>query len=285
LTFIFLISLIMGCFLCRSPISIDLLLKPPPTVASGEIETPALDLLCSKRARREDAGSDLGRAEEEHHTPQLEVSEGGGRTEELVCPEVPVSVVTSPAAATEAGLTRAREANLTEIVTPHPAVGEAAAGEVTAVDASSNLVGQGDACEIVVKATEEAPVCAGHQSPRSQLLGLPPALSPHRVHGLLYPQLGRGLARPLVPFSLEPPPTLTELLKDPSPLGRWGVTAVELPQLPKLQPRMLQGKRSLLPRPGLALVVKAPPASFRRNGQILPLAPRLVETLRPRAIA
>jgi hypothetical protein len=70
----------MGYFLCRSPISVDLLLKPPPTVASGEVEAPALDLSCSKRARREDASGDLGRAEEERHTPQLEVSEGGGGT-------------------------------------------------------------------------------------------------------------------------------------------------------------------------------------------------------------
>jgi hypothetical protein len=34
----FLISLIMGSFLCRSPISIDLPLKPPPVVASGELK-------------------------------------------------------------------------------------------------------------------------------------------------------------------------------------------------------------------------------------------------------
>jgi hypothetical protein len=151
----------MGYFLCRSPIFVDLFLKPPPTVASGEVETPALDLLCSKRARKEDVGSDLGRAEEEHHTPQLEVSEGGGRTKELVRPEAPASVVTIPAAATEARLMRAGEADLTEIVMPHPAVDEAAAGEVATANASSDLVGQGDAREIAVKATEEAPVCEG----------------------------------------------------------------------------------------------------------------------------
>jgi hypothetical protein len=96
LAFIFLISLIMGYFLCRSPISIDLLLKPPPVVASEETEPLALDLSCSKRMRREDAGGDLGRAEEECHTPQLEASKGGGRTEELVLQEAaPASVVTS----------------------------------------------------------------------------------------------------------------------------------------------------------------------------------------------
>jgi hypothetical protein len=153
LTFEYLISLIMGYFLCRSLISVDLLLKPPPMVASGEVETPALDLSCSKRVRREDAGGDLGRAKEEHHTPQLEVSEGGGKTEELARPESPASVVTSPATTTEAGLTWAGEADLTEVITPHPAVGEAAAGEVAVADASSDLVGRGDAREIAVKAT------------------------------------------------------------------------------------------------------------------------------------
>jgi hypothetical protein len=39
--FAFLISLIMGYFLCRSPISVDLLLKPPPAVTSEETESLA----------------------------------------------------------------------------------------------------------------------------------------------------------------------------------------------------------------------------------------------------
>jgi hypothetical protein len=48
---------------------------------------------------------------------------------------------------------------------------------------------------------------------------------------------------------------LTELLKDSSPLGRQGVNVTQLLQLPTLQPRVLQGRRSLLPRLGLALGV------------------------------
>jgi hypothetical protein len=111
LAFVFLINLIMGYFLCRSPISVDLLLKPPLVVASEETEPPALDLSCSKRMRREDVGGDLGHAEGECHTPQLEASEGGDRMEELVRQKAaPASIVTSPAAAAEAGLTRAEEA-------------------------------------------------------------------------------------------------------------------------------------------------------------------------------
>jgi hypothetical protein len=77
---------------------------------------------------REDVGGDLGHAEEERHALQLEAIEGGGRTEELVRPEAPASVVTSPAAAAEARLTRAGEAILMEVVMPPPTVGEAAAG-------------------------------------------------------------------------------------------------------------------------------------------------------------
>jgi hypothetical protein len=156
----------MGYFLCRSPISVDLLLKPPPAVASEETEPPALDLSCSKRMRKEDASGDLGCVEEECHTPQLEASEGGGRTEELVRQEVaPASIVLSPSAAAEAGLTRAREAILMEIVMPHPAAGEAAAGEVTAADVSYDPVSQEDACEVAVKTAKEAPVCVGAPEP------------------------------------------------------------------------------------------------------------------------
>jgi hypothetical protein len=84
----------------------------------------------------------------------LEVVEGEGRTEELVHPEAPASIVSSPAAAAEARLTRADEAILTAVVAPPPAIGEAAAGEVTATDASSDPPSQEDACEVAVKATE-----------------------------------------------------------------------------------------------------------------------------------
>jgi hypothetical protein len=193
LAIVFLISLIMGYFLCRSPISIDLLLKPPPAVALGETETPTLDLSCSKRVRREDVGGDLGRAEEERHAPQLEAIEGGGRTEELVRLESPASVVTSPAAAAEAGLTRAGEAILTEFVVPPPAVGEAAAGEVTAADASSDLISQEDAREVAVKAMEEAPVRVGALEPSEPAARASSSPEPASSARAVMPAFGTGI--------------------------------------------------------------------------------------------
>jgi hypothetical protein len=132
-------------------------------VASGETKTLTLDLSCSKRVRREGTSGDLGRAEEDRHSPRLEVIEGEGRTEELVRLEAPASIVSSPAA--EAGLMRAREAILTEVVVPPPAVGEATAGEVTAADVSSDPISEEDAREVVVKATEETPVRMGAPEP------------------------------------------------------------------------------------------------------------------------
>jgi hypothetical protein len=95
----------MGYFLCRSPISVDLLTQPPPTVASGETETLTPDLSRSKRVRREDASGDLRRAGEDRRSSRLEVIKGEGRTEEPVCLEVSTGIASGSAAATEAGLT------------------------------------------------------------------------------------------------------------------------------------------------------------------------------------
>jgi hypothetical protein len=64
-----LIDSIVGCLLCRSPLSTDLVTQPPPASASRAAVTSAPDLPCNKRARREDAGGDLGRAEEDRHSP------------------------------------------------------------------------------------------------------------------------------------------------------------------------------------------------------------------------
>jgi hypothetical protein len=115
------------------------------------------DLSCSKRVRREDAGGDLGCAEEGRHSPRLGVVEGEGRTEEPAHLETSARIVSSPAAAAEAGLTRAGEAILTEVVAPPPIVGEVAAGEVTTADASFDPLGQEDTCEVTVKTTGETP--------------------------------------------------------------------------------------------------------------------------------
>jgi hypothetical protein len=71
-------------------------------MASGETETLTPDLLCNKRACREDASGDLGRAKENCCSPRLEVAESEVRAEEPARPEAPASVVSSLAAAAEA---------------------------------------------------------------------------------------------------------------------------------------------------------------------------------------
>jgi hypothetical protein len=71
--------------------------------------TSALDLPCNKRARREVAGGDLGRAEEDRRSLRLELVVSEARMEEPAHSEAPVNAVSSPAAATEAEPTQARE--------------------------------------------------------------------------------------------------------------------------------------------------------------------------------
>jgi hypothetical protein len=100
-------------------------------------------------------GGDLGRAGEDRQSSRLEVVEGEGRTKELVRPEVSTGIASGSAAAAEAGLTRAGEAILTEVVAPPPTVGEAVSEEVAAADASSDPPGQEDIRAVAVKATEE----------------------------------------------------------------------------------------------------------------------------------
>jgi hypothetical protein len=148
----------MGYFLCRSPISVDLSTRPPPVVASGETETSTPDLSCSKRMHREGTGGDLGCAGEDRQSSRLEVIEGEARMEELGRPEVSTGIVSGSAAAAEAGLTRAEEAILTEVVVPPPAVGEAIEGEVATADASSDPPSQEDTRAVTVKATGETSV-------------------------------------------------------------------------------------------------------------------------------
>jgi hypothetical protein len=140
-------------------------MQPPPAVASGETETSTPDLPCNKRARREDAGGDLGRAEENRHSPQLEVAESEVRAEEPVCPEAPASVVSNPATAAEAMPTRAREATSAKIATPPPAIEETTPGNVAAANMSSDPPSLEDTREVAAKAMDEAPVCVGAPKP------------------------------------------------------------------------------------------------------------------------
>jgi hypothetical protein len=78
-----LIDSIVGCLLPRSPISIDLITQPPPASAFGEAVTSALDLPCNKKARREDAGGDLGHTEEDRCSLLLELVASEARARSL----------------------------------------------------------------------------------------------------------------------------------------------------------------------------------------------------------
>jgi hypothetical protein len=154
----FLISLTMGCSLCRSPLSVDLLAQPPLAVASGETETSTPDLSCSKRVRREDADGNLGHAGEDRRCSQLEVVKGEDRTDEPVRSEVSTGTASGSAAADGTGLIRVEKATLTEVVTPPPTIGEAASGEITTANASSDPPGQEDPGAVALKTTEETSV-------------------------------------------------------------------------------------------------------------------------------
>jgi hypothetical protein len=123
-------------------------------MASGETETSTPDLSSSQKARREDASGDLSRAGEDCWSSRLEVVEGEDRMEEPVRSEVSMGIVSGSAVANGARLTRAGEANLSEVIVPPPTIGEAASGEVVAADMSSDLPGQEDTGVAAVKMTE-----------------------------------------------------------------------------------------------------------------------------------
>jgi hypothetical protein len=119
--------------------------------------TSAPDLPCNKRACREDAGGDLGRAEEDRRSPRLELVASEAKAEEPACPEAPANAGSSPAAATEAEPTQAGEATSVEAITSPPAIGEITTGDVAAAaNASSDPPGQEDTREVAVKMVEEA---------------------------------------------------------------------------------------------------------------------------------
>jgi hypothetical protein len=160
-----LIDLIMRCLHCRSPIAIDLITQPPPAFASGEAETSTPDLPRNKRVRKEDAGSDLGRTEEDRHSPQLEYIASRARAEEPVHPEVPANAISSPATATEAKPMPAGEITSAKAATPPPIIEDAVAGDVATAHASSDPPSQEDMREAMAKVMEGALVHAGSLEP------------------------------------------------------------------------------------------------------------------------
>jgi hypothetical protein len=182
----------MGCLLRRSPISIDLITQPPPASASGEAETSTPDLPCNKRARREDASGDLGRAKEDRRSPRLESVVSEARAEEPVRPEVPANAVSSPAAATEAEPMQAGETTSAEATTPPPAIEEIAAGDVAAAHASSDPPSQEDTREAAARTTEETPVRTGSLEPSEPAARTPssPELAPSMR--AVVPVFGKG---------------------------------------------------------------------------------------------
>jgi hypothetical protein len=106
--------------------------------------TSAPDLPCNKRARREDPGGDLGRAEEDRRSPWLELVASEARVKEPARPEAPANAVSSPAAAIEAKPMQAGETASAEAATSPPAIDEIAAGDVIAASASSDPPSQED---------------------------------------------------------------------------------------------------------------------------------------------
>jgi hypothetical protein len=197
-----LIDSIMGRPLCRSPLSVDLVTQPPPAPASGETVISAPDSSCNKRARREETGSDLGRAEGDRHSPRLEPVVGDAGAEEPAHPEAHADAVSSPAAATKADPMPAGEITPAGAAAPPPPTAEdVAAGNDAAAHASSNPPSQEGTREAAAEATKRPRCMRGHWSPRSRLPGPLPAPGSRRACRLWCLQLGQGLARLLVPFS------------------------------------------------------------------------------------
>jgi hypothetical protein len=223
-----------------------MLMQPPPAVASRETETSIPDLSCNKRACGEDAGGDLGRAGDDRQSSRLEVVAGEGRTEELVRPDVSTGIASGSAAAAEAGLTRAREAILTEVVVPPPTVGEAVSEEVVAADASSNPPGQEDTRAVAVKATGETLARVEASDPSE-----PAALSMRTVMSTF----GTGIGAAAGPLIFGAASGSDKAPQGPLTARAAGSDMTKLLRLPTPQPRALQGRRSVLPRPGLALGV------------------------------
>jgi hypothetical protein len=192
-------------------------------VASGKTETSTPDLSCNKRVRREDAGGNLGRAGEDRQSSRLEIAEGEGRTEVLAHPGASTGIASGSAAASEAWLTRAGEAILTEVVTPPPPIGEAISEEVVAVDASSDPPGQEDTRAVTVKMMEETSARMEASDPLE-----PAALSMRTVMS----SFGMGIGAAAGPLLFEAASSSDKAPQGPSPLGRQGVNVMKLLRLP-----------------------------------------------------
>jgi hypothetical protein len=129
LTFTLLTGPTTGYFPCRSPISLDQLLKSPSVVASRGAETSVSASPHNKRTRAEDAGDGLGRTEEEGRTPQAKASKAGGKAPGLDRPEKTAADATSDASVmADVGPAQTEGATAAEVVASRPATDEVAVG-------------------------------------------------------------------------------------------------------------------------------------------------------------
>jgi hypothetical protein len=112
--------------------------------------------LHSKRTRREDAGGNLGCAEEESYVPQVEAGKVEGGAEGLDRQETAAAdAIADTGAAAKAGLAWSKEATAAEVVVSRPAADEVVAGEIATIEASSGPISQGDPREAVREAMKE----------------------------------------------------------------------------------------------------------------------------------
>jgi hypothetical protein len=255
-------------------------------VASEGTESSVSALTRSKRTRREDAGGDLGRAEEESHVPQVEAGEVESGATELDRPGVVAVDATADAAVTaEAGLAWTEGTVMTEIIMSRPATDEVVAGKVAVIDACSGPAGRENLHEVVEEAAKEASAGVRESEPSEMVVQASsgPGPMPGAKADTLVPGTEIGVAAdPLLFGATSSPEKVSQGL---TLVGRWRTSAAKIPQLPGLRPKALQGGRTSQLRSGLVLAARVSPASSRRSGRILLPASGLVEAVEPRAIS
>jgi hypothetical protein len=121
--------------------------------------------------RKEDAGGDLGRAEEEDRSSQVEAGEVEGSAAKLGCQgtatvdataDAGITTKAEPARTEEAG---AEEVVVMGVVAARIATDEVAEGEAAAAEASSGPAGQEEPREVAEEAIKEASAGAGTLEP------------------------------------------------------------------------------------------------------------------------
>jgi hypothetical protein len=241
--------------------------------------------LRSKRTRREDAGGDLGHADEERRVPQVEAGEVEGGAAELDHQEVAAVNAAADAVVTdEARLARTEQTATTEVIVSRPAADEVVAGEVAAVDASSGPTSREDPCEVAEEAAKEASAVVRASEPSEVIVWASSAPRPT-------PGTKADMPVPRTEISVAAGPLLFGATSGSEKVSQ-GANAARIEEgehseaspTPRAAAQGASGGRISRLQPGLALVAKVPLASSKRNGRILLPASGLVEAVRPRAI-